>query len=102
MDELRRKAEELELNLQFDKVLSPLARRIEIGSSETPNALAIHPMEGCDGEGDGRPGELTIRRYERFARGGAGLRRSRYVGLAKPHMQHIFTAVAINLMRLAD
>jgi 2,4-dienoyl-CoA reductase-like NADH-dependent reductase (Old Yellow Enzyme family) len=30
-------------------------------------------MEGCDGERDGRPGELTIRRYERFARGGAGL-----------------------------
>jgi 2,4-dienoyl-CoA reductase-like NADH-dependent reductase (Old Yellow Enzyme family) len=30
-------------------------------------------MEGCDGERDGRPGELTIRRYERFARGGSGL-----------------------------
>jgi len=31
-----------------------------------------------------------------------GLRRSRYVGLAKTHLQHIFTAVAINLVRLAD
>jgi transposase len=30
------------------------------------------------------------------------LRRSRYVGLAKTHLQHILTAVAINLMRLAD
>jgi 2,4-dienoyl-CoA reductase-like NADH-dependent reductase (Old Yellow Enzyme family) len=30
-------------------------------------------MEGCDGERDGRPGELTVRRYERFVRGGAGL-----------------------------
>jgi len=38
-----------------------------------PNRLAIHPMEGCDGEMDGRPGPLTVRRYERFAAGGAGL-----------------------------
>jgi 2,4-dienoyl-CoA reductase-like NADH-dependent reductase (Old Yellow Enzyme family) len=30
-------------------------------------------MEGCDGERDGRPGQLTLRRYERFARGGSGL-----------------------------
>lgn len=30
-------------------------------------------MEGCDGELDGHPGELTRRRYERFARGGAKL-----------------------------
>lgn len=30
-------------------------------------------MEGCDGELDGRPGELTARRYARFARGGAKL-----------------------------
>lgn len=32
----------------------------------------------------------------------AGLRRSRYIGLAKTHLQHIATAAAINLMRLAD
>ena len=30
-----------------------------------------------------------------------GLRRSRYVGLAKTHLQHLVTAAAINLMRLA-
>ena len=33
---------------------------------------------------------------------GFGLRRSRYIGLAKTHLQHICIAVAINLMRLAD
>ncbi len=37
------------------------------------NAIAIQPMEGCDGTTDGAPGELTYRRYERFAKGGAGL-----------------------------
>jgi transposase len=31
-----------------------------------------------------------------------GLRRSRYIGPAKTHLQHVCTAVAINLMRLAD
>ncbi len=35
--------------------------------------MAIHPMEGCDSTLDGRPDELTWRRYERFARGGAKL-----------------------------
>lgn len=29
-----------------------------------------------------------------------GLRRSRYVGLAKTHLQHVLTAVALNLVRL--
>lgn len=38
-----------------------------------PNSLAVHPMEGCDGDSQGRPGKLTLRRYERFAAGGAGL-----------------------------
>lgn len=30
----------------------------------------------------------------------SALRRSRYVGLAKTHLQHIFTALALNLRRL--
>lgn len=30
-----------------------------------------------------------------------GLRRSRYLGLAKTHLQHLLTAAAINLSRLA-
>ena len=30
-----------------------------------------------------------------------GLRRSRYAGMAKTHLQHVFTAVAINLVRVA-
>ena len=29
-----------------------------------------------------------------------GLRRSRYVGLAKTHLQHVITAVAMNVVRL--
>ncbi len=37
------------------------------------NRLACQAMEGCDGTADGCPGELTLRRYDRFARGGAGI-----------------------------
>ena len=31
-----------------------------------------------------------------------GLRRARYRGLAKTHLQHVTTVAAINIMRLAD
>ena len=31
-----------------------------------------------------------------------GLRRSRYIGLAKTHLQHVVTAAAINLVRVAE
>jgi hypothetical protein len=31
-----------------------------------------------------------------------GLRRSRYRGLAKTHVQHVFTALACNVTRIAD
>ena len=31
-----------------------------------------------------------------------GLRRCRYVGLAKAHLQHLLTATAINLVRLSE
>jgi NADPH2 dehydrogenase len=44
-----------------------------LGSFRTGNSMCIHPMEGCDGTLDGTPDELTWRRYERFAGGGAKL-----------------------------
>lgn len=53
--------------------VSILAEPVDLGSAVIPNSLAVHPMEGCDGDSQGRPGKLTWRRYERFARGGAGL-----------------------------
>ena len=31
----------------------------------------------------------------------SGLRRARYRGLAKTHLQHVLTAMAINLLRIA-
>lgn len=55
------------------RVQELLARRVQVGGLSAGNSMAIHPMEGCDGTLDGKPDELTWRRYERFARGGAEL-----------------------------
>src|ERR1700738_278907 len=61
------------LNLHFTTDLSPLFRRVTIGPLNVGNALCIQPMEGCDGTLDGRPDDLTFRRYRRFGAGGAKL-----------------------------
>jgi 2,4-dienoyl-CoA reductase-like NADH-dependent reductase (Old Yellow Enzyme family) len=62
------------VTLPYADDLSPLAQPLALNSTKVaPNRIAYQPMEGCDGTPDGRPGELTIRRYDRFAKGGAGL-----------------------------
>ena len=71
-EELERKIDLLGLNIPLDSDLSPLSRKVKIGELEAPNSLAIHPLECRDSLADGSPGELTFRRYRRFAEGGAG------------------------------
>lgn len=44
-----------------------------IGRRTAPNRIVYQAMEGCDGTPDGAPGELTRRRYARFAAGGPGI-----------------------------
>ncbi|MGE5623392.1 MAG: NADH:flavin oxidoreductase [Methanocella sp.] len=73
LEELSARVAELGLDVPFQRDLSPLFRKVEVYDQTLPNALAVHPMEGCDGTADGKPDELTVRRYLRFARGGAGL-----------------------------
>lgn len=48
-------------------------KRIGTSNVVMRNRLTVHPMEGFDSEPDGSPSELTMRRAERFANGGAGL-----------------------------
>lgn len=60
-------------NLPFAQDVSLLGSALQVGSKTIPNRLACQAMEGCDGNPDGTPGELTKRRYSRFAKGGAGL-----------------------------
>ena len=66
-------ARSLGLDLTLNEDLSPLCRPIRIGGRLVGNRLAIQPMEGCDADPDGTPGELTFRRYRRFGAGGAKL-----------------------------
>lgn len=53
--------------------VTPLSKPLTIGTKTAPNRIAYQPMEGCDGTPDGRPDTLTLRRYDRFAKGGAGI-----------------------------
>ena len=50
---------------------SPLAWPLEAGGKTLGNRFVIHPMEGWDGEEDGRPSELVRRRWRNFALSGA-------------------------------
>jgi 2,4-dienoyl-CoA reductase-like NADH-dependent reductase (Old Yellow Enzyme family) len=59
--------------VHFSEDLSPLFRPVAVGPLRSGNALCVQPMEGCDGTPDGRPDELTFRRYRRFGAGGAKL-----------------------------
>ena len=43
------------------------------GKLTIPNRVVFQPMEGCDCTPDGAPGELTVKKYMRAARSGAGL-----------------------------
>jgi 2,4-dienoyl-CoA reductase-like NADH-dependent reductase (Old Yellow Enzyme family) len=71
LDDIRQDAHRLGVPVEFAEDFAPLARPVQIGPLRAGNSLAIQPMEGCDGTLDGRPDELTYRRYQRFGAGGA-------------------------------
>ena len=73
LDDLRRRIDELQLDLEVSDTISPLLDPVQVGGFTLPNRFVVLPMEGCDGKADGSPDELTFRRYRRFAAGGAGL-----------------------------
>ena len=78
-DELRQHLAAIGLTLPFDEDVqtgpaAPLARpyRLRDGFA-IGNRWCIQPMEGWDGTADGRPTELTHRRWRRFGQSGAKL-----------------------------
>jgi 2,4-dienoyl-CoA reductase-like NADH-dependent reductase (Old Yellow Enzyme family) len=71
--DLEAESRRLDLDLRFSNDFSPLFRPACVGPLRAGNSLCIQPMEGCDGTLDGRPDELTFRRYNRFGAGGAKL-----------------------------
>jgi len=77
MEQFKRGIENLEHDIPVEDVteegISLLKSKIILEGKKIPNRLCVQPMEGCDGNPDGSPGELTFRRYKRFAGGGSGL-----------------------------
>jgi 2,4-dienoyl-CoA reductase-like NADH-dependent reductase (Old Yellow Enzyme family) len=68
----------LGLELPFDREISsgaasPLAQPYQKGGLNIGNRFAILPMEGWDGEADGKPSDLTLRRWKHFGLSGAKL-----------------------------
>ena len=79
-DDLQKTLERLGLTseLAFDEAVehgpdAPLARPYEWRGGTVGNRFAILPMEGWDGTEDGRPSELTFRRWGHFGISGAKL-----------------------------
>jgi NADPH2 dehydrogenase len=73
LDDLRADVERLGLHLPITTDLSSLFEEARVGSTRVASRFCIQPMEGCDANPDGTPGELTLRRYRRFGSGGAKL-----------------------------
>jgi 2,4-dienoyl-CoA reductase (NADPH2) len=70
---------ELEATLRRLKITIPISKNtpilktpVEAQWIHIPNRLSINPMEGFDAK-NGSPSNLTLRRYKRYAGGGAGL-----------------------------
>lgn len=73
IDQVRALDKRLGLQLPLDEDLACLGEPLEIANLRVANRFAVHPMEGFDADADGAPGELSFRRYRRYAAGGAGL-----------------------------
>lgn len=78
VESFRRHLAERQIDIPCDGELiagenSPLAQPIQSDSIRIGNRIAAQPMEGWDGTHDGRPTDLTFRRWERFGASGAKL-----------------------------
>lgn len=73
LEQLKQEIRAMGVDIPLSANTGALAQGVRVGGASLPNAMAVQPMEGCDGNPDGSPGELTVRRYRRFAAGGAGL-----------------------------
>ena len=73
LEEIKKRADELQVHIPFSLNTELLTKEVSFGNVTLKNRLGIAPLEGADGLADGSPSELTLRRYLRYARGGAGL-----------------------------
>ena len=55
VEDLRRLSRQLGVSVDATEDVSILAQPVDLGGLVIPNSLAVHPMEGCDGDAQGRP-----------------------------------------------
>ena len=73
-DDLRAELARLGARLPLSEAFGVLGEPVEIAGRRLANRFVVQPMEGVDAaDGGGTPGELTFRRYRRFAAGGSAL-----------------------------
>lgn len=73
LNDLEKDIRELGLDIKTSHNFELLRKEIRLSNHIIPNSLANLPMEGGDASEEGSPTELTFRKYDRIARGGAGL-----------------------------
>lgn len=104
---LRAKATELDLELPWSDDVTTLLEPTRVGGHVLVNRLVVHPMEACDAAAGGGPSEKTLRRYARYATGGAGLiwfEATAVVaeGRANPRQLHLHEGNAAEFARLVE
>jgi 2,4-dienoyl-CoA reductase (NADPH2) len=72
-ESLLQKIDALGVDIPFSDDVSVLFERVPVAGRTLANRFVVQPMEGADADGEGAPGELTFRRYRRYAAGGSGL-----------------------------
>jgi NADPH2 dehydrogenase len=75
-EDLRAHLESVGAKIPFDETVSangPLGQSVTVNGRTIGNRFAILPMEGWDGTADGKPSDLTFRRWQRFGQSGAKL-----------------------------
>ncbi|MCQ2431719.1 MAG: flavin oxidoreductase/NADH oxidase [Clostridia bacterium] len=109
LDDLLSAADKLGVSIPCSEDLSPLARTPKLPGSDITlaNSLIVHPMEGFDADFDGSPTDLTTRRYERFAKGGASMAWSEAIavcheGQSSAHQLRITKENLDSFKRLVD
>ena len=70
---LLQKIADLGIEIPFSDDISVLFERVPVAGRILANRFVVQPMEGADADGTGAPGELTFRRYRRYAAGGSGM-----------------------------
>ncbi|NLM20706.1 MAG: flavin oxidoreductase/NADH oxidase [Peptococcaceae bacterium] len=73
LEEIKNECTDRSLDIGFKPDYQILGERLTLGVQTIPNRLVVQPMEGFDAVHQGEPGELTFRRYLRYAIGGAGV-----------------------------